>query len=236
MKSPLNILLWKEWRETRINLLFCIVFLLLFKILQIYLRKYQTDYEKLFSVNIGYALISIIFCCVYGMILGAGMFALEYNQRTLPYLFTHPISRKSILLSKWIIGVGQLIGLGLIAWFFSLIGYQTPADYPQWHATEYFRAFVLLSVPLFIISSFWSVLLKDMTKATVISVISIPLGIAILLLLRSKLLVPIKTGYAYYNNSHALSPLLNIPDIIIVIPIIFIGIFSIFLFLRQEMK
>ena len=236
MKNPIKILLWKEWRETRVNILFCTCFLIIFKLIHLYLRTHFPGYNIESGGNEGLAFIAVLFCCVYGLILGVGMFAMEYNQRTFPYLFTHPISRKSILLSKWITSIAQLIGLGFIGWIISFCDTHSPNANQLQYMISFLWRFLSSPILFFIVSVFWSILLKDMTRSTIISTISIPFGIALLSWLDTKFYVKQITGYTHTGNPFIVNQPTNIPGIIMLIIILLIGLISIYSFLRQEMK
>ena len=112
MNTTLKTLFWKEWQENLVNLVTGVVFLVAFRIMLKYLHidKMGLSFN---SWNI-FAGISMIFCSVFALITAIGMFAMEYNHKTMNYLFTKPVNRWDILLAKVGIACMEFVTMAVV--------------------------------------------------------------------------------------------------------------------------
>ena len=164
MNPSMKILLWKEWRENGINFLFSVIVLIILRGLMAYLsRKY---YPNTGDETETFIIFSLLFCSVYGLIMGVGMFAMEYTSHTFPYLRTRPIYKKEIYYSKHLMAIFQFLGLTLIILLLSFI-----LDMQVFNKINIFMILLLPIFPMlfYIVSVFCSLVFKDMTRSTVIS-------------------------------------------------------------------
>lgn len=232
MNSRFKIILWKEWQETKVNFIFILCIFLLAKLLQLFFRHQYPGWESMFNFNEGLAFFFLMLAGVYGLILGIGMFGMEYTIQTFPYLITRPVTLKNIMLSKWLMAIGQLIIMGLVGWIVSWI----PISHEPGYAFNFLLCFLGIPFAFFVVSSFWSILLKNMTRALFSSLFFI----ALVLILNNSL---VKMGMAVFWPKLSMStipidsaPLVSLYCGIIGLFLLLLSILSIFLFLRQESK
>lgn len=183
--NTLKTLLWKEWKESRLNFIFAIAVLFILKTLQLYVASFHYDTnDALINSSEGLAFIAMLFCSVYGLITGIGMFAMEYTTRTLPYLMTRPVPKTAVLNSKWLIGIGEMIGLGLVAWV--LTGRIDPREviaivlFPIKNQPLLFLVFCLYPILFYFLAVLSSLIFKDTTRSTVVSFILVILFVTLL--------------------------------------------------------
>jgi len=233
MSQTLKTLLWKEWRETRVNFYFALIVVLLLRLLLIYIG--YSYYHKWEFMSETFALFSIIFCSIYGLILGLGMFAMEYTTQTFPYLHTRPISKRDIYFFKHIIAIFQIIVLILLVLFLVMI-----LDYQVFlNKLDIYLLYLMPILPflLFLIGIFSSLIFKDMTKSTVFSLL---IGfLTILIISRMTYLFNKSMNIALYTSADLLywtSQNYLYFTICCLVSIVLYGIINTILFLRQEIK
>ena len=176
-------LLWKEWKESWLNFLFSILVLFILKTLNWYIQHEYPAFEELGGNREGFMLVTFLFISVYGLITGIGMFAMEYTTRTIPYLLTRPISRINIVSSKWLVGMGEILVLGVIAWV--LAGKVEPHEIVIWNNLPlssfpvYLIMTLLFPVFFYFLAVLSSLILRDTTRSTVLAFILVILVIAV---------------------------------------------------------
>lgn len=63
---------------------------------------------------------TMVLCC-HAVAVGGSMVLKELECRTAGFIFTKPISRTNVILSKSVLAVGQLLGINLFTWLLNLI-------------------------------------------------------------------------------------------------------------------
>ncbi len=167
-------LLWKEWIQNRFLIMIAFLALgyipilgslegIVFKVKSIIFGTVLTNQ---WSGNIArmvdpsgskegsVALVGMIACILLGVLLLS-----NENQGSLKYLVSTPVSRKEIILAKYLIGAGSLITIMSLNCFFMVIGaHMSPADYTimsvlQWTALFTVTYFAIFSIG-FMVSCF----------------------------------------------------------------------------------
>ncbi len=177
----MKILLWKEWKESRVNFVFSMAVILVMKGLILYLQSIP-DFKST-ARDEGFAFVSIIFISVYGLISGIGMFAMEYTTRTFPYLMSRPVPKITILSSKWMIGIAEILGLEFLTWI--LLGPTRLSNHILWgeiYVSNYYiflSYYLVLPILFYFFAVLSSLVFKDTTRSTVVSFILVILLIGI---------------------------------------------------------
>ncbi len=199
-------LIWKEWREQRIFLLFVVGILLCINIGSIiYLNvpsKTLSSIDKLNDINQNIFLGGgwIILPSLLALILGAVPFVREFSNSTQDFLIQRPISTAKIFWLKFFFGVFilllsiQLCHLILPIPYSFLVKELAPADIKYHYFTFFYFFFIFLYSAVFLCS----LLVKREWPAMLLSPLIIAFGIACLLPLYLILFIVFPPNYLSY--------------------------------------
>ena len=187
----------------------------------------NTAYGWLKSEGFMFVLLIIGF---YSSILGSNIVLKEESEKTIEYLGSLPIKRKSIMTNKIIVGITYIIGITLILGIFNYIALLISGDFNQKEYLLLSITPILIGLPLFGLNLFISMFLHK-TKKT----IGISLGLVFVFYLLNVLSeLSSKVEFLKYFSVYTLADIRNIvtngslnPVIVILsltITIVFIGL------------
>ena len=239
-------------------LLFLVVFLVYpsiiesdnIKMMDEYVKMFPEEMLKAFNMDIasmstafgwlkteGFIMVLLI-TGVYASILGSNIVLKEESDKTIEYLNTLPISRRSILLQKIICAIIYIVAMVLIIGIFNYIGLEISEDFDR-------KQYILLSItplfsalPLFAINIFISTFTHKTKKTFGIS-LGIAIGSYILQTLSEMNEV---TEFFKYFTVYTLADIRNviintsINPIMIILSIVITLIFLVGTFIRYEKK
>ena len=239
-------------------LLFLVVFLVYpsiiesdnIKMMDEYVKMFPEEMLKAFNMDIssmstafgwlkteGFIMVLLI-TGVYASILGSNIVLKEESDKTIEYLNTLPISRRSILLQKIICAIIYIVAMVLIIGIFNYIGLEISEDFDR-------KQYILLSItplfsalPLFAINIFISTFTHKTKKTFGIS-LGIAIGSYILQTLSEMNEV---TEFFKYFTVYTLADIRNviintsINPIIIILSIVITLIFLVGTFIKYEKK
>ncbi len=225
MKWLNKTLLQKEWMENRILLVEVIGIGLILRLMMGYMESLPivTTEIKPESIEAIAQMIGLVLGWMYALILGLGMFASEYVGKTLSYLVTRPLSRNEILGTKWFLGMVELL-VAMLA-LAALNRFYNGLDIPRFDgiplevsSVAFLGYLFLLGLMFFLMGGFVSILGKDLTRVSFLTI-----GMAVLLM--SFLLQMNENGIAWKY------PFYTLFSIVLFFALIFAG-FSFLLFRR----
>ena len=148
-------LIWKEYRELRWTLLGYIAILCLLKVGFCFLtaENVEAGYGTYWNAST-LLLFSFPF---FALILGASTFSHEEGNRTLPFLMTKPVSRKTVFVTKVIVALTMLIAATFLASFTANdkigLGWDEMTAYIAWSYFHYFLAILIYAFGMGILGS-----------------------------------------------------------------------------------
>jgi ABC-type transport system involved in multi-copper enzyme maturation permease subunit len=167
----LKALLWKEWRENRMLILWGVSSLIgltviiyffypgLISIKPLLPNKWTPD-----AVPGILYMLSMLFLPFFGAIIGANIFGEEFKNKTINFLLIMPISYKRIFWVKTIFGiiVTLLLPIIIIAFLLLFITFglkpENPGEYEGYLVLSSF--FILIPIPFLIASIFMTIIIK----------------------------------------------------------------------------